>query len=68
MPKEKAQDEYASLVDKLGGSAISASSSSAAESAQSQSVATGGDLVSSVEDKGFVIRFNRPAKKKLHHA
>lgn len=63
MPKEKAQDEYASLVDKLGGSAISASSSSAAESAQSQSVATGGDLVSSVEDKGFVIRFNRPAKK-----
>lgn len=64
MPKEKAQEEYASLVDNLGGSAASASSPSTSESVQSPSAATtGGDLMSSIEDKGFVVRFNRPTKK-----
>ncbi|XP_075524598.1 dodecenoyl-CoA delta-isomerase isoform X1 [Dermacentor variabilis] len=65
MPKEKAQAEYASIVDKLGGGAQnpSTSSSSASGSVQSPSAATGGDLTSCVEDKGFVVRFNRPTKK-----
>lgn len=64
MPKEKAQDEYASIVNKLGPAQNSStSSSSAGVSAQSPSAATGGDLISSVENKGFVVRFNRPTKK-----
>uniref|UniRef100_G3MMA4 ACB domain-containing protein n=1 Tax=Amblyomma maculatum TaxID=34609 RepID=G3MMA4_AMBMU len=65
MPKEKAQDEYSSLVDKLAGVSTSASGASpdVASAVGSSSSTSGGDLACSLEDNGFVIRFNRPNKK-----
>lgn len=58
MPQEKAQEEYAALIGQLAGAG-----SKPASSAGSGVQQGGGDLVSSVEDRGFVIRFNRPDKK-----
>lgn len=63
MPQEKAQEEYASLIGKLAGAGSQPSGSSGMQQQQPAQGAQGGDLVSSVEDRGFVIRFNRPAKK-----
>lgn len=64
MPKEKAQDEYSSLVDKLAGDSPSPSGSSPSVSSAVESSSTSdGDLACSIEDNGFIIRFNRPNKK-----
>lgn len=65
MPKEKAQDEYSSLVDKLAGDLPSPSSSSpnASSAVEHSFSANDGDLACSIEDHGFVVRFNRPTKK-----
>lgn len=60
MPQEKAQEEYASLIGKLAGGSQTSSGGSGVQQQQQQQQ---GDLVSSVEDRGFVIRFNRPGKK-----
>lgn len=57
MPQEKAQEEYAALIGQLAGTAGSRPSP-AGSGVQPQ-----GDLVCSVEDKGMVVRFNRPSKK-----
>ncbi|XP_077544932.1 enoyl-CoA delta isomerase 3, peroxisomal-like isoform X4 [Haemaphysalis longicornis] len=57
MPQEKAQEEYAALIGQLAGSTGSRPSP-AGSGVQPQ-----GDLVCSVEDKGMVVRFNRPSKK-----
>lgn len=56
MPQEKAQEEYAALIGQLGGTG--SRPSPAGSGVQPQ-----GDLVSSVEDRGLVVRFNRPSKR-----
>lgn len=65
MPKEKAQEEYSSVVEKLAGDLPSPSSNSpnVSSAAEYSPSASDGDLACSIEDHGFVIRFNRPTKK-----